>query len=247
MRYRWLLLLSLALALVSTTDRAGGQAPASLSLDPPAQTVFLEDGPFDVRLLVDDVTHQQGLGGYTLVLAYDPAIGRGLSVTDSGFVESTGNIVICPDTAIDHGAGRLAHACFTIPVLPEDGPRTSDPQLLATVRLEPIAEGATQLDIGESEIFLPDGRGLQVTTSDGRVTVQRRGGPAPPGQGGIAATASPTADGDSGALPRVGSGGNGGSNLWLYVGLGTGGALLLALLGGGWELFRRRRRRGAAA
>ena len=184
------------------------QEGASLSVDPASQTVGLEDGAFEVRILVDDVTTDQGLGGYTLVMDYDPNVLRALTITDSGFVASTGNAVVCPASAIDNDAGRLAQFCFTIPIFSQPGPQTSDPQVLARVTFEPVGEGATTLDISGTTLTDPRGSTTVAPAANGEVTVRLNStSTAPTATEEAATTAEPAQDtDDGGVLPALGSG-----------------------------------------
>ena len=172
-RYRWFLPLSLAVLLLLVGGRALAQEGASLSIDPASQTVGLENGAFEVRVLVDDVVTPEGLGGYTLVMSYNPDVVHAVSVSDSGFVASTENAVVCPASGIDNDAGQLALLCFTIPIFSQPGPQTSEPRVLATIRFTPIAEGTSILDISGTTITDPQGNGLLATTSNGEVTVEQ--------------------------------------------------------------------------
>ena len=207
-RKRWVLLPLVALLLLTAGDRMSAQEGASLSVDPASQTVGLEDGAFEVRILVDNVTTNQGLGGYTLVMDYDPNVLHALTITDSGFVASTGNAVVCPASAIDNDAGRLAQFCFTIPIFSQAGPQTTDPQVLARVTFEPVGEGATTLDIGGSTLTDPQGNTTLAPTANGEVTVRLNPtSTAPTATAEAATTAEPAQDtGTVGVLPALGSG-----------------------------------------
>ncbi len=215
-------------ALVATAIHTHAQQGPAVAVDPASQTVALDGGPFDVRVTVDDVTTDQGLGGYTLVMTYDQAVVEGRTITDSGFVASTGNGVVCPASGVDNKAGRLAHLCFTIPVLAEPGPQTSEPQVLATVRFEPVAEGTSLLDISETTLIDPQGTTLSATATNGQVTV--RGGTAGSGAATASATEHATANP---TLPSSGEGPNGRSSdsglryVWFTL-IGIGGVLALA-------------------
>ena len=225
---RWLLLMIL---LTPPLGQAQAQQTARLSVDPPTQTVAPSQGTFQVRIMVDDVINEQGLGGYTLVMEYDPSVLEARSIADSGFIESTDNAVLCPTSGIDKDEGRLAHFCLTLPILAQPGPQTSDPQLLVTVTFEPLGEGTTSLDISETSLVDAQGDDLEATTTDGRVTV----GSAPP--------ASPTGELPPVATAEVGSEeqseSDGGTNIGVYIGLGVTAVLVVTLLGG-LVLWRRR-------
>src|SRR3990172_9725151 len=169
---RWPLLALLLLLPLVAGGRADAQEEASLWVDPPSQNVGLGDGPFEVRVMVDNVTTADGLGGYPLVMNFDPTILKGRTITDTGFVASTGNGVLCPASAIDNDKGVLAHLCFTLPILPGPGPQASDPQALVRISFEPLAAGTTTLDISETTIIDPAGNTLAATTRNGEVTVR---------------------------------------------------------------------------
>ena len=233
-RKRWALLPLVALLLLTAGGRMSAQEGASLSVDPASLTVGLGDGAFEVRILVDDVTTDQGLGGYTLVMDYDPSIVRASTITDSGFVVSTGNAVICPASAIDNDAGRLAHFCFTIPIFSQPGPQTSDPQLLALITFEPVGEGATTLDIRGTTLTDPQGNTIVAPTANGEITVRLNPtSTAPTATAEAAPTAEPAQDtGADGMLPTLGSGpGRDATILRQYIALGLLALSGFALLG----------------
>ena len=235
-------LLHTAAFAASFVGSGAGQSVPALSIDPPSTTVAAGGPAFQVRLLIDDVTSTQGLGGYTLLMDYNPAVVRALGVNDTGYVGSTGNASLCPSTAIDHDAGRLGLFCFTIPVFSEPGPRTDEPQVLAVISLEPIAAGTTTLDIADTTAIDPQGNGLGATTANGSVTVGPRpdGGPTPSPQGGTPDESSggEPSEGNSG-LPTLGAGPDAAAHAnvpSLAIVLGGSGALCLAV----GALIRRR-------
>jgi len=115
------------------------QGGPELFVQPSPLTVQVGE-TFDVNLMVESVTTADGLGGYTLAMAYDPAVIHGLAITDTGFVDSAENAVLCPSTGIDNDTGNLAHFCFTLPLIPEPGPTTSTPEALVTVSFEAVVE-----------------------------------------------------------------------------------------------------------
>ena len=203
MLIRWSIVLVVALLLFAVPEGASAQTGPSLFIDPPSRTVALDGGAFEVRVMVDDVTTPDGLGGYTLAMHFDPAIVKARTITDSGFVASTENPVICPASGIDNDEGLLAHLCFTLPILPGPGPQASDPQALARISFEPLAAGTTTLDISETTIIDPAGNTLEATTRNGEVTVLGPGGPV---GGQTPRQASPTA-GPAAETPATGTGG----------------------------------------
>lgn len=211
--------LLLALPLLFGQGGATAQAGASLFVEPSPAVMPLQ-GQFVLNIMVDDVTNADGLGGYTLLMEYDPSVIEGRAVSDSGFGGSTGNAFICPSSGIDNDGGRLAQFCFTIPLFAEPGPQTTEPQVLAQVTFAPVAEGSTTIDIGETTLSDPQGNTLPATTTNGAVTVSANAPPPPVGPGGGAGS-SP----DDGASP----GGNVGSG----AGAGNSGGATLPSLGSG--------------
>ncbi len=207
-----------------TSERIEAQGGPILSIDPASQTVESGSGPFEVRLMVENVTSPQGLGGYTLAIAYDPTILRGLAITDSGFLESTDNLVICPASAIDNDTGQLAHFCFTLPILSQIGPQAPDAQVLVSVSFEPIREGSTALDISETSITDPSGNVLAATTSNGQVAVSPSTGQE------TSTTSNPTVSPADIDLPESGtaSGGSDRTLLYIVVSLVAAGAIAIA-------------------
>ena len=213
-------------ATAITSERIEAQDGPILSIDPASQTVELGSGPFEVRFMVENVTSLGGLGGYTLAIAYDPTILRGLAITDSGFLESTDNLVICPASAIDNDAGKLAHFCFTLPILSQIGPQAPGAQVLASVSFEPIREGATTLDITETSITDPSGNVLAATTSNGQVAVGLSAGQE------TSTTSNPTVLPDDIDLPESGtaSGGSDRTILYIVLPLVAAGAIAIAAM-----------------
>lgn len=219
----WVLPFLAALALLGT-GRAAAQDGALLFVEPAAQTIAPGSGPFEVRLMVDDVVSTEGLGGYTLVMSYDPQVIQAQRITDSGYLQITENTVLCPSSGIDNDDGRLAHFCFTVPVFAEEGPRPVEPSILARITFEPVGEGLTALEIDETTIIDPQGNDLPATTMDGQVFV------------GTGTSQQPT------AIPALDEpdGSAGGSNEGLYIAIGAGAAALIAVVIGITLVSRRR-------
>jgi len=195
-----------------TNERIEAQDGPILSVDPASQIVELGAGPFEVSLMVSNVTTPDGLGGYTLAMAYDPSVINGLAITDSGFVNSVGAQAICPSSGIDNDTGILAHFCFTIPLIPEPGPTASGPQALVNISFEAVGEGTSIIDIAESAIIDPQGNVLAATTSNGQVTVGLSAGPE-----ASDTTANPTVSVADIDLPEAGTAGGGSDRTVLYI------------------------------
>lgn len=224
MRKRWPVLLALAL-LLAVAGAAEAQEEPSLLVDPVSQTIEPEAGAFEVRILVDDLTADLGLSGYTLAMRYDPSVVHALAVADSSFVASAGSPTTCPESTIDNEAGLLEYFCFTIRTSSQPGAETSEPQLLASITFEPRGEGLTPLDISESSLIDAQGNDLAIGFANGVVTVGFRS---------LAqATATPGAQ-----EPASDEGGGSG----LLIGLAVAGLAIVAVVGAAVALRSRRGR-----
>ncbi|MCH7511997.1 MAG: hypothetical protein IIB19_06505 [Chloroflexi bacterium] len=220
MRKRWPALLALAL-LLAVAGAAEAQEEPSLLVDPASQTIEPEAGAFEVRILVDDITADLGLSGYTLVVRYDPGVVHALAVDDSGFLASAGSPTTCPESGIDNDAGRLEFFCFTSQISSGPGAQTSEPQLLASITFEPRGEGLTLLDISQSSLIDDQGNDLAISIVNGEVTVGFR---------------SPAQDTPGAQEPASDEGGG----MGLLIGLGIAGLAIVAVLGAAAALRSRR-------
>ena len=220
MSRRSLALLLLAFATISPAPPAAAQEGATLTVDPVSQTLGPDAGPFEVNVLVDDVTAAIGLGGYALVMSYNPDVLRALSIADSGFLEIAENPVICPSSAMENDAGRLEHLCLTAPIFEEPGVRTDEPTVLVRITFEPAGEGTSPLDISGTSLIDPSGTDLPVATTNGQVII---------GSGVATAPTAPPPDVVLSAEAVTGID-EGGGNTGLYVGLGVAVALAVAVV-----------------
>ena len=222
MQKRWPVLLALGL-LLAVAGAAEAQEEPSLLVDPISQTIEPEASAFEVRILIDDITADLGLSGYTLTVRYDPGVVHALAVTDSGFVARPGSPTTCPETRIDNEAGRLEYFCFTSRTSPRPGAETSEPQLLASITFEPSGEGLTLLDISQSSLIDAQASDLAISIVNGEVTVGFR---------------SPAQD-TPGAQEQASDEGGG---MGLLIGLCIAGLAIVAVLGAAAALRSRRAR-----
>lgn len=225
MRKRFTVLLALAL-LLAVAEAAKAQEEPSLFVEPVSQTIEPEAGAFEVRILVDDLTADLGLSGYTLVVRYDPGVVRALAVADSGFLASAGSPTTCPETRIDREAGRLEYFCFTSQISSGPGAQADEPRVLASITFEPNGEGLTLLDISQSSLIDAQANDLAISIANGEVTVGLRS----------PAQAKPT----PGAQEPASDDEGGGSGL--LIGLGIAGLAIVAAVGAAIALRSRRAR-----
>jgi hypothetical protein len=168
-----------ALGAVAIAWQAQAGADPVVSVGPESPTIPVDAASFQVDVFVDQVTNPTGLGGYDLMLSFDPAIIRAISVSDSGFVLSTGNIVVCVPSQIDNTAGWAMLSCVTVPLFVGDGPTTTVPQLLATATFQPVASGSSVLSLEGTNLYDPSGMPLEVTLEHSEVTIAPTAPPSP--------------------------------------------------------------------
>jgi hypothetical protein len=169
-----------------------------------------------------------GLGGYVIILTWDPAVLTMISLTDSGWVTGGNIIVICTTPTIDNTAGTAELDCTPIYGF-GSGVTTSGPQALAQAVFHANALGTTAVDLTGSILLDPLNVAIQTTTlTSGSVMVT------PASVGGVAE--SP----DIAALPAPSASGAAGARRSAYAGLAVGAALLVAAWTFRWAARRRR-------
>ena len=184
--------IAIVAVLLSLTATSPGQAAPDpvVSLQPESPAVPIDAATFQVSVFVAQVTNPTGLGGYDLYLHFDPTIIRAEAVTDSGFVLSTGNIVVCLPPQIDNTAGLAIQSCVTIPLFVVNGPTATAPQLLATAIFQPVSPRVSILSLDGTTLSDPFGAPLAVTLANSQITVAP---PPPPPPGPATPTPLPTA------------------------------------------------------
>jgi hypothetical protein len=241
---------SVSLALVVGASILFAPAPVSegqstsgpvVSTIPESPTVQADAASFEVEVFVSEVTNDAGLGGYDLFLNFDPTVIRVISVSDSGWLLSTNNIVICVPPYIDNTVGQAILSCVTVPLFVGPGPKTTRPQLLATALFQPVVPGISFLSLDGTALSDPQGVPLERTLEGSQVriapaqstepapptpTVVTILSPVPPATETLAGVGTPTpgiatpveAAGPTAApiLPPIGSGPDGGGSSWVF-------------------------------
>ncbi|MBI5283676.1 MAG: hypothetical protein HY874_01140 [Chloroflexi bacterium] len=173
MTHRFLRGLLLALAVVATFTmshrRAQAAEPSLISVSPATASAHTgEDVPLDINAA--NVPAQPGLGGYLIVLTWDPAVLTLTSLTDSGWVTSGQVIVVCTTPTIDNAAGTAEIDCS--PVIGFGaGVSTDGPHVLAQAVFQAKTPGTTSLALTDSVLLNTSGLAMTSTLAGGSVTV----------------------------------------------------------------------------
>ncbi len=170
---------------------ARAQPAAQLAFSPPAATIPIGSS-LPVDITVANIPADPGLGGYSLALAFNPAVVRLDSLTDSGFVTSGQNIVICTGATIDNAAGTATLSCTAIPLFGQPGMSTTAPVALLHETFTALAPGTSALSLAGTTLQAPAGADLAAALSDGSIQVTAAASPAPATATTVAAsTATP--------------------------------------------------------
>ncbi len=170
--------LSAGLVLFLLVSGAGAQHAAQLAFSPPTATVPIGTS-LPVDITVASIPADPGLGGYALALTFNPAVVRLDSLTDSGFVTSGQNIVICTPATIDNTAGKATASCTAIPLFGQPGVSTTAPVALMHGAFTALAPGTSALSLAGTTLQAPSGADLAVSLSDGAIQVTAPASPAP--------------------------------------------------------------------
>ncbi len=170
-RLYWLFAFLVA-ATFSSFVGAGPEAQAAsaqLAFSPSSSSVAVGS-----NIAVDiTVANVSNLGGYDVHLQFNPAIVHVASMTDSGFVKSGGNIVVCNDATIDNSAGTAIDSCSTVPIFgtPAPGVSTVAPTALLHVSFTGVTAGTSSLTLTGTTLEDPDGASIAATLGTGSITV----------------------------------------------------------------------------
>ena len=159
---RLLVLLSVPAVLVAA-HTVQGQG-AAVRLEVPRGQVEMDEQPFTVDVLVDDVVN---LGALQIELAYDPQVVELQDIHEGPFLGSSGREVQClpPDAEV----GALIFRCVTLGATP-DGPTGSG--ILATLTFQPVGAGISTLHFDRVILTDPSANRLPVETQDSSVSVR---------------------------------------------------------------------------
>lgn len=171
-RLLWLsaLLAAVVLGAVAGSGSRAARAQASAQLAfSPSSTSVAAGGNVAVDITVANVSN---LGGYDVHLQFNPAKVHVASMTDSGFVTSSGNIVVCNPATINNSAGTATVACATVAIFGTPGPgvSTAGPTALLNVSFTGMAAGKSVLTLTGSTLEDPNDAPIAATLGTGSVT-----------------------------------------------------------------------------
>ncbi|NOZ05885.1 MAG: hypothetical protein GXP41_05975 [Chloroflexi bacterium] len=130
----------------------------------PAQATAGLNGTLNVELKVANVVN---MGGYELVINFDPAIVQVQNVTLGNFLSSTGRTVSPLGPSVDNTAGRISIGSFSFGS--QAGP--SGEGTLATIVMTPQAQGTSALTLSGLTLTDSAGNAIAATTQDGAITI----------------------------------------------------------------------------
>ena len=197
----WWIGATLALGFLASGPVAAGGAQVGFS---PQSVEAAVATTVAVDVTVANVDPKPGLGSYDLTLAFDPAVVRLDSFSDSGFITSGENVVICVTAKIDNAGGSVNAICTAIPLFGAPGVSTANAVALLHASFTTLAAGTSPLTITGS---LSDPSGAAIPTTFGSGIIRVAAVPfapsstpaatptatsAPPSQPGVTATLSPT-------------------------------------------------------
>lgn len=147
-----------------TADAAGPTIAVS-----PASASVLVGGDVTLDITVDAVG-APGVGGYLIVLTWDPAVLSLTSLSDSGWVTGGDIIVFCDSPTIDSAAGNAYLDCTPILAF-GPGVTTESTQSLAQAVFHASAAGTTSIDLTDSNLLNPSKVVIAGTLANGTINV----------------------------------------------------------------------------
>lgn len=165
------------LVLAACLASAAGALPASiraqqgdtadLEISSPSH-VSPSDDQFEAQVVVKNVTN---LGGFEIIVSFDPNVLRATSISKTDFLGSTGREVQCPDPTVEDAAVRLL--CVSLRAQPA-GPDGDGP--IATIGFETKSTGSTDISISpRTHLLHPDASDITASQKDGHVRVESGG------------------------------------------------------------------------
>jgi hypothetical protein len=157
---------ALMLALAAGNVVAGSGAQVSFS----PQSVNASVGAtVAVDVTVANVNPDPGLAAYDLTLQFDPGVVRLDDLSDSGFITSGENVVICVPGQIDNAGGSANATCTAIPLFGAPGVSTTEAVPLLHASFTTLAVGTSALTLSGS---LSGPKGTAIAASFGGGTIR---------------------------------------------------------------------------
>lgn len=212
---------------------AGGGTQVSFS---PVSASVTVGSAVAVDIQVANVSPQPGLAAYDLVLSFDATVVRLNSLTDTGFVSSGENLVICVTGQIDNVGGSVNANCTAIPLFGAPGVSTTEPVTILEGSFTALAVGTSPLTLS-GVLAEPDGTPIDAEIGSGEINVL----PATNSPAADQATIVPSATPALGALPATGGAASDAGSpvpMWEFALLGAA----VAVLSLGLLIFTRHKR-----
>jgi hypothetical protein len=158
-----------AASLIWLARPAGAAGPA-IAISP-ASANAAAGSDVTVEITADGVPASPGLGGYSIVVRWDPAVLSLASFDDTGWIEGGDVVVHCDiPTTIDNADGTAKADCS-----PErangDGLAATAPQALLRAVFHAEATGTTSIDLSDSYLLTPSAAPVSATLINGVVTI----------------------------------------------------------------------------
>jgi hypothetical protein len=155
------------LALAARNVVAGSSAQISFS----PQSVDASVGAaVAVDVTVANVDPDPGLAAYDLTLQFDPAVVRLDDFSDSGFITSGENVVICVPGQIDNAGGSANATCTAIPLFGAPGVSTTEAVALLHASFTTLAAGTSALTLS-GLLSGPTGTAIAASFGGGTIRV----------------------------------------------------------------------------
>lgn len=156
-----LALLGAGLFLIARLSWVSAQQ-AVVRVEPASQNVTA-GSQFNVSVAVDEVSN---LAAYEFTLQFDPNVVTYVSVSNGGFLGSSGRTVFCPGVILDVGTVRFG--CATMGT----DPGASGSGQLAQITFSAAAEGVSSLDLTAVSLSDPLSNDIPAISQNGSVSVQ---------------------------------------------------------------------------
>lgn len=183
--FLWVGLTAAAFALVTLAAASGASAQeARVRLEVPPGVIGVEDPPFTVDVVVEDIVN---IGGFQFDLHFDPSVLTFVNVEMGPFLGSSGRRVECLDPRV--GPEYVQFVCVTLGALP---PGADGSGVLATVTFDPASPGTSPLRLERVIIARLDGERIPATDEDGSISVALPPGPETPAPADTPPGATPT-------------------------------------------------------
>lgn len=122
-------------------------------------------------ITVTGIAADPGLGGYDISVDWDPAIVQLDSLSDTGFLASSGNVMICPPASISNATGTAEASCTTLPLFNGPGVSASEPTALLRASFTAKAAGTSQLHL-HGTLSSPSNAAIAAAFVDGTIQVE---------------------------------------------------------------------------